>query len=302
MMKKRIITALSVLILGALCTQGQNATPGRCAIKAKADIGLGSAYQTTWTLPVENGKSTLDRFGLEFSYSFWRKGKNSLEAGTGVQITTGSLTADFSDFKYSYSAGPQADDDGDSYIRHSAIDNAGSKIRTVGIGIPAYLQYNYSLHKKWDVYAKTGITVDLNVSSKTEYKAGTVDSYGVYPQYDNLVMDDDWLNGFGVRDLSTIKVSEEDSWRTAISWQVGVGARFRVSRRFALTAGVNYCLGITGSLRGGRTLASPGDVTESQALVTYAAETGLESKPLTSAIDKCSLSRLGLDIGVEVRF
>ena len=303
MMNNRLITILIILTAGVIHTFGQDVdATGRFGIKAKADIGLGSSYAIKYSLPTVSDRSTQNRFGLEFSYIFWHSGKNSIEAATGIEIGLNSYSSDFANFTYNYAAGQSADQDGDTYIRHSSIDDAGLSLNTMGIIVPVYIQYNFNLHKKWDLYAKTGMMIDLNIKSNSKYKSGTVTSFGIYPQYDNLMIDDEWLNDFGTRNLSSIAVTHNPKFRTSFVWLIGIGARFHISRNFSLTAGVNYNYGLSNCIQTGESLIRDGDITEPDAIVTYNVDNGLKGKPLNDAMEKCKLNRLGLELGLEYRF
>ncbi len=294
---------LIILAVSVAYTYGQNiGSDKRFGIKAKADIGLGSAFNIDYSLPMESDKSSQNRFGLEFMYTFCRIGKNSLDAGTGIEVEMSSFSADFADFKYNYAADPEADQDGDYYIRHSAVSDAELNLKTLGLGIPIFIRYSYNIHDKWDLFAKSGLLLDLNLKSKSEYKNGTISSFGIYPQYDNLMIDDEWLNDFGTRDLSSIKISDNPGFRTTLAWMIEAGVRFHIIRDLSLSVGVNYNAGLTSGLRPDRIPIRDGDITEREAIITYNEDNGLIGKSLNNTMAKCKLNRIGMEIGLEFHF
>ncbi len=300
-MYKSIIASL-ILVGGALGAAAQNTDNPKFAIKLKGDFGLTDAFSTEYSFASTESSSSFNNYGLEFSWAFWQKGNNSLELGAGFYMGEAQFKTGVDAVSFSYAAGPEADMDGNSYIRYTDMSPMKQTLKMTRMSVPVYVQYNYRFHPRWTAFAKAGVQIGFGGSVWAKSLTGSVDSYGVYPEYGDLVMDDEWLNDFGVRTLAKGNVTKGKKAKADIAGLVGAGIRFKIIDQLHLSVGVNYQAGFSDMLKGDGLRIADGQTTAADAPVSYTVADGLRCKPLTDGLTKCRLNRLGLDVGLELRF
>lgn len=298
-MKKISIYSTIILICGLipLCSSAQ-----KYSVKAYGDIGLGNGLSMTTALPGMSTKSSSNSFGVDFGYTFWKKGAHSLEANIGVGYRMASATFDVPNLEYSYAAAASADVDGNPYQRHTKLSNVEQKMNLGYFNIPIYLQYQYRIAKWVGVHADFGFGLGFKCAGSVEMKDGTAYSYGVYPEYDNLVIDAEYMNDFGVRDLANAKLRDAETAGFSASIIAGAGFEFYVGGPVSIDLGVRYNAGLTKVFKDGYSVGSTSAITSETAPVTYSVSEGLQVKPLSDYVAKSHLNPFNLHIGVKVRF
>ena len=302
---KKIIIALFVIVCGAFVAFGQVAKDtytDRFAIRLKADIGLTDAYATKLLLPARETSNHLNDYGIEFMWTFWNRDGHSIKAGTGFALGVASFSTNLEGASYSYMAGPSSDMDGNTYIRYTDIEFLQQKSHMVRMSVPVYLRYEYSFHKRWSVYGMAELKIGFGGNPSVISGQGNIESYGIYPDYDDLKMDDEWLNCFGAQQLSKKQMKDGKKAGADAAIMLGAGLAFQVYKPLYLTIGLNYDAGFTNILKGEGMELIGDNISEEKAPVAYTVEEGLKCRSLTDAFEKCRLNRLGLDIGLELRF
>lgn len=267
-------------------------TPARFAVKPRVEIGLGNNACT--------GKSPIDannrsnRYGVDFGYIFHTNGKISWGANIGLGVTTNSLKLTSAPTEYSYQAGPEADMDGDSYIRHSRVSALTEKVNATYLSIPVYADFRYIFSNRVALYALAGFDFGFKTSSKVASLSGEVDSWGVYPVYDNLVIAEEWLNCFGPRDLTTDEAVSPKASGFDASVIVGAGVEVWLGGPVSLNLGFSYQGGFSDIFKKTGSVAT--------LPVSYTVADGLIAAPLTDGLEKCHLSRFSLSAGLTFRF
>ena len=288
-----------VLACGAMAPQ---AGAQKFAVKAYGDIGLGKAMSLTTALPGASSKSSSNAFGVDFGYTFWKQGANSLEANIGLGYRMASATFDVAPMSFSYNAPASADEDGNPYIRHTDLSAMRQKTSLGYLNIPIYLQYQYRIVKWLGVHADVGFGLGFRCAGSTGSTSGTATSYGVYPEYDDLVIKADYLNGFGERSLSAASTGKAEMKGFAASVMCGAGFEFYVANPVSIDLGIRYNAGLTDVFTGHYDVTPGMAYNAETAPVTYSAAEGMQVKALTDYVTKSRLSPLSLHIGVNVRF
>ena len=287
------------LACGVLAPQ---ATAQNFAVKAYGDIGLGKGMSLTTGLPGMTSKSSSNTFGVDFGYTFWKNGGNSLEANIGLGYRMASATFDTAPMSYSYSAPASADEDGNPYIRHTNLSAMTQKTTLGYFNIPIYLQYQYRITKWLGVHADFGFGLGFRCANSTGSTSGTATSYGVYPEYNNLVIKADYLNCFGERSLSEATTGKAEAKGFAASVMAGAGFEFYIANPVSIDLGIRYNAGLTDVFAGHYDVSSASGYSAESAPVTYTASDGLQVKALSYYFTKSRLSPLSLHVGVNVRF
>lgn len=296
---KKLHIAITALVLGGFAITPFATLAQKFAVKPYADIGVGGAMNLKSEIPLASKSSTATAFGIDFGYTFWKKGGNSLEANIGLGYTVASLKLGAEDFSYSYNAPYSADVDGNSYIRHCSVEGLEQKLNLGYFNIPLYLSYRYQFSNRIGVHADLGFRFGFKCSAKLNSVNGTVTSYGVYPEYDNLMIDIPGLNGFGQSELSEAKRGNVDANGFYSSLLVGAGLDVYLGGPAWLNVGLRYDCGFSNSFK---KLFEGGSYTAESAPVTYTVAEGQEVKPLTGYLSSSKLSPLSIHAGFTFKF
>ena len=297
---KKIIFYTSVLLVCGLFSLSANAQ--KFVVKVNGDISLGKAISLTSGLQEMTTKSSSNSFGVDFGYTFLKKGSNSLEANIGLGYRMASATFDLPSMSYNYAAPASADEDGNPYQRYTNLSDVNQKVDMGYFNIPVYLQYQYRIAKWIGVYADFGFGLGFKCSDKVGATSGSAYSYGIYPEYDNLVIDADYLNDFGNRNLANAKPGKTETSGFSASIIAGAGFEFYVAGPVSIDLGIRYNAGLTNAFGSKYTINSTSSITAETAPVTYSVKDGLQVKALSDYCTKSHLNPLSLHIGINIRF
>ena len=297
---KKIIFYLSLALVWGLIPLTSNAQ--KFAVKASGDLGLGNAMSLSTDLPGMTTKSSSTAFGVDFGYTFWKKGSTSLELNIGLGYRMASATFDLPNMEYSYAAPASADEDGNTYMRYTTLSDMSQKVDMGYFNVPIYLQYQFRFVKWVGVHADLGVGLGFKCSDKVGLAGGIAETYGVYPQYDDLVIKADYMNDFGVRDLATAKTGAPEISGFSASIMAGAGFEFYVGGPVSIDLGVRYNAGLTNVFNNKYSIASTSAITSENAPLTYSVKDGQQVKALSDYVTKSHLNPFSLHIGINVRF
>ena len=298
-MKKVILYSTVILFCGIFPL---SAYAQKIAVKVNGDIGLGKAMSLTSAMPGMTSKSSSNSFGVDFGYTFWKKGGNSLEANIGLGYRMASATFNLLSMSYNYAAPASADEDGNPYQRYTNLSDVNQKVNLGYFNLPIYLQYQYRATSWLGVHADFGFGLGFKCSDKVGATTGSAYSYGIYPEYDNLVIDADYLNDFGNSDLATAKSEKAEISSFSASILAGAGLEFYVAGPVSIDLGIRYNAGLTNAFGSKHTLNSTSSITAETAPVTYSVKDGLQIKALSDYCTKSHLNPFSLHVGINVRF
>lgn len=291
-----------ILIIAACGILVPHAAAENFKVKAYGDIGLGKGMSISTSLPGMSAKSSCHSFGIDAGYTFWQRNKHSLEANVGLGYSMASAKFDIPELSYDYAAPATADEDGNPYQRYVDIEGLKQNIKIGYIKLPIYLDYQYRVKTWLGLYAEAGIGLGFKCSGNLTVKSGEVDTYGVYPEYDDLVIKADYLNGFGVTNLADANKGELGAKGFCCTTIVGAGVEFYVKNRTSIDLGVRYNAGLTNVFSGEYGDSTAATFDSESAPVTYEVRQGQTVKSLGDFTRGSKLSGLSLRIGVNVRF
>ena len=295
--KHLTLVLMSAATLSAAAQTGGN---GKLAIKASTEIGLSNSFSTTSSLDGLSAKASGSHTGVEFGWTFFQKSAHSLEANIGVAYSPMTATLDLRATDYDYSAPASADEDGETYIRCYELGAMSQKVKSTNLTLPVYLTYYYRCNERVRVHADLGVRIGLtNASSSLDKVSGEAYSYGIYPQYDNLMINAPYMNGFGTTDLATAGRPESVKSNATSSFLAGIGAEVWIAGPLSVDLSLRYSAGLTNSFKqqcDGKAL------TAVSAPVTYTVSEGQRVKSLTDYLGSSKLSQLSLKIGLICRF
>lgn len=226
----------------------------RWRLRPHFDIGLGKAFSRNGDDIFAESKSSGTSFGLDVGFSVLSKRRLSLGVYTGLGFSMSSLKLLYTNSNYSFNS--TADVDGDNYVRHYQDLTLSQKIKINDFNIPLYLDLNLNLVKSLSFYIDLGVRYDANISHKVNETEGSSYVYGIYPNYDNLRMDEHWkdaagnpFNGFGHRQLGNTDLLSSDLIDVngfTISGMGGLGLRYNLPRiPLSIETGMSYVMGLT---------------------------------------------------------
>ena len=226
----------------------------RWRLRPHFDIGLGKAFSREGDDMLDESKSTGTSFGVDFGLSFLSKRRISLGVYTGLGLSMSSLKLSYTNSNYSFNS--TADVDGDNYVRHYQDLTLSQKMKINDLNIPLYLDLNLNLIKSLSLYLDLGVRFDANIGHKVNETEGSAYVYGIYPDYDNLRMDEHWkdaagnpFNGFGYNQFSNADLLSSDLIDVngfTICGMGGFGLRYNLPRiPLSIETGMSYVMGLT---------------------------------------------------------
>lgn len=297
MMKKIIISSIlgAGLIVPAASAQ-------KYAIKAYDNIGIGNPMSVTHAQPSQGHSSSYNTFGVDFGYTFWRKGGSSLEANIGFGYAAAGATFSLPAMDYHYSAPTIADEDGNAYERYYELSDMRQTASVGYFTLPIYLEYQYRCLSWLGVKAEVGVGLGFRLHSGLGKVSGRAKAWGVFPEYDDLLIDEDYLDDFGERFLTNALVTDHQSHAFNASIMCGAGFEFYAYEPVSFELGVRYNHGLTQVFDGSKEIATGGGYTADTAPVYYTVAGGTQVRPLTEYTSKSKLNPLSIHVGVTVRF
>ncbi len=203
--------------------------PTRLRLKPRFNFSLGKYYSAN----LYDNELDVSSFGMEYGLDFGyvlpslKDIKVGIYTGVAYSISNAEVTA--SDLSFSYGAGENADVDADSYVRHYEFSKIEQKLSTKSIVMPAYFDLEYLVNKHFTLYAQAGAKIYFNMQGTLSDSRAEVRVYGVYPQYDNLFVDAEYLNGFGEKSFGQDDFVEQTSKINKFNYDLFGSLGFKVS-------------------------------------------------------------------------
>ncbi len=291
---------ITLTLMSAMTTRAQFVGDENFAIKASANLGLGNSLTRGYSLPNMKAKSSSSDFVFDFGWTFWRRDVHSLEANIGLGYGHTATTASLSGFDYNNSAPAEADMDDEPYIRFCEVGYIREKICTSWIKMPIYLDYGYRVHPRVILHGLVGFKFGFNVGEKIKSASGNLYSYGVYPQYNDLLIDAPYMNEFGDTELSGPQLRKPDVHSFTASIMTAIGAEVNIYGPVSAELTVNYEGGLCNVFkRSGKNITA---FSAENAPIVYTVAGGQQVNPLTNFLTRSQSSCFSLALSVIYRF
>ncbi len=298
-MRYKATIAICTAMLSAFAVSAQEAGNEDFAVKANAEIGIGKALSIQSALPGMKTSSSGSNFGADFGWTFWRKEQHSIEANIGLGYAYTTVKANIPGIDYSYSAPADADMDNDTYIRYYNMEGTFQKSQVQRITLPLYVNYNYQFSKVFSLHALLGFRFGFNFSPKLKDSEASVFSYGVYPQYGDLMIDAPYMNDFGTANVGA-NTSKPLGNKVTAAFLAGLGGEFRVYGPFSIDLSFRYEAGFNDLFKKAASIGT--DFDASTAPVTYTVAEGQKVKPLSYYFTKSKISHFSAAISFIYHF
>lgn len=240
------------------------------------------------------------RAGVDFGYSFFHKNKLYLEANLGLAYYSLNNSLSANDLYYSYLAPPSADIDGESYERHYEISYISQKVSTSFLNIPLYLSYGAKYNSWFGMHVDLGLNFNIKLSSTLKDVSANLFSYGVYPQYDYLMIDAPYMNNFGYSNLDNGNYLSENPSVSGfnLSLMVGIGFEFYIYGPISIDISARLNQGLKNIYETKGTYFGY----EEYAPITYSIYEGEQVRSLTNFVEDSKITQLSVRAGINFRF
>lgn len=243
---------------------------------------------------------SMSRFGVDFGYSALRKQGWSLDLSTGISYSPMSTTIDkWGESFYSYAAPPSADIDGESYERYYVLSPMQQKIDNGYLTVPVYLTAGYKFVKWIGIHVDAGVNLNFKISSKISSVEGISYSYGIYPQYGDLIINAPYMNCFGESNLADSNFEAPLTKSLYTSLFAGLGIEFYIYGPLSIDVSARYDMGLTDIYEYNQ---DGYPFTMDSAPVSYEVSSGQSVRSLTTYMKESKLNQLSLRVGLNFRF
>lgn len=280
----------------------------RMRLKFHCGFSLGNALSLDNQASGMTSKSSQSNFGLDFGYIFPNKSsfKTGLFLGVGMENT--SLKLGYENTLYTFKT--NEDVDGDSYSRRYHDLSLSQESKFTALSVPLYFDFSINFNGNLSMYADLGAKMRYCISDKLSITQGSAKIDGLYSQYDDLIISEDWgYNGFGERAFSNsdlIADRNSDINKFTVDALAGVGFRYNVPVvPLSVELGISYQLGLMNLVNKNYQKVDLSNTALSNPVV-YNTISGMNSyehvRNLTESTDGIKTNALKLNIGLIYKF
>lgn len=247
--------------------------------------------------------SSEKNFGIDVGYVLPWEGAVKLGFFTGVALSMSNVDFKKDLFNYHYDAPSEADLDGDTYTRYYELSNIHQEIKFTDLMMPLYLDLEYRVNRWIAFFADLGVRGYYNLSNSISSEMDLY-SYGIYPQYQNLRIDESWLNNFGRYSLNNAALDNQKlDLKFALDAMFGIGTRISVYGPLAIELGLGYQIGLLNNYNGPFNLvnATESEGNRQNQLVTYTVYNGNSVRNLIESSEKLKHNSLKLNLGIIIK-
>ena len=270
----------------------------RFRMRLHYDISLNEFYKVK-TDDIISHSNSGSEFGLDFGYTIPSKSKVRTSFNLGLLYSHSSLDLYIKNHQFSYRT--NADIDGDRYERCYENVFVHENLKMHHVGLPVYLDVDFCFNPIISFYLQLGVKPYLNLNSKVNSYSFDAYVYGVYSQYGNLILDENWgYNGFGnvhisERDLDVAELPVKSFYMNGFG---GGGIRLKPLKKAPITIdlGVNYNFSVISNWE----QSIKGNVASS--LTDYSVDAGESPNLLNKFVSSCKRNNLNLNVGLIYKF
>jgi hypothetical protein len=258
-------------------------------------------------------KSIHHEFGLDLGYMIPTNGLFQMGFYAGVGFVSSSVILGMDTIHYHYQAGSEADIDGDSYTRHYTIEHATQKLSMKDLTIPIYLDFNFHIHEIVSLYLDLGVKNYINLSANLSELTGTYSSWGIYPQYSDLVLDHTTgltqfaAPGTTLPAQTTSSTMDINGYSMDLLSALGVRVKLKDKQFFPLyfDFSIGYQHSLLAPYKNANALTVSdiqGNVSAQEAFSTYTVESGESLLPLSAFVSDLKRKMVTLNFGITYKF
>ena len=231
-------------------------------------------------------------YGIDIGYAMVSRPKFKLSFVSGFGLSTSKA---FLNTSFNYSYYEYSDVDGDSYNRYSDVSNFSATMKIQQYVVPFYLDFDFRLAKKVSLYLQGGAKVYFTSLFNVNDIVADVNVYGIYPQYNNLKMENYEPNDFK-RKTITFDKQEIDKKYFSMDFFGSLGFRFNIYKFLYLDTQVSFQTGYTPIYSSSRKIYLNGNISKYNALISY--KTSENIGTVTDIFREIKKSCVRLNIGL----
>lgn len=277
--------------------------PRRWRVMPHYDLSLGNPFSVDYRGASLGTSMSATDFGVDLAYMFPSKSRFKVGVALGLGYSTGKVDLSLDNMSYSYDAPADADIDGDTYVRHYTVNGLWQSATLNYLTVPLYVDMEFRVVRRVALFLDLGVKAYINAGSKISGTEGEATSYGVYPQYDNLVIDDPNMNEFGAVSLSTAANGENPFQSFTADVFANFGIRVKIAGPLSAQVAVGYSMGLMKNVKGESELGlTTGQTSAFTAPVTYTVAGGTAVRDLTAYTNGIKRQGLKLSVGLIYSF
>lgn len=283
--------------------------PRRWRVMPHYDLSLGNPFSVDYSGASANSGATLNNtmsasdFGIDLAYMFPSKSRFKVGVALGLGYSTGKVDLAADNLNYYYTASPDADMDNEYYVRHYSVDGLRQNAKLNYLSVPLYVDMEFRLIRRVALFLDLGVKAYINAGSKISGTEGEATSYGVYPQYDDLVIDDPAYNDFGTVSLSGAANAENPFQSFTADAFANFGVRVKIAGPLSAQLAIGYNIGLMNNVKNVDYFGLPsGETSEAFCPVTYTVAGGTAVRDLVSFTNGIKRQGLKLSVGLIYSF
>lgn len=273
--------------------------PRRWRLKPYVEFSLGDIYKFDGEHTDNISKSaSMMEMGLDIGYTIVAKPKFKLGLFTGFGLANSKVDLMYDGaYNYSYTASP--DFDGDRYERYYEVTNFKATQEVTQYVVPLYLDFDFQMSRRFSWYLQGGLKAYLNSAFEVTNVHADLYTYGIYPQYDNLKIENFQPIGFG-SSTQDIPIQEIETESLTFEGFAGAGFRLNLFKALFLDARVSYQMGTP--LVKTKNVVKLDAPEEESALIRFDYEAGEQVRNVTDIFDKISRGGVKVNVGLLLKF
>lgn len=220
-------------------------------IKPNVSMDLGKAFSIEGKEMFNDSKSSGFGVGVDFGFPLVATNMFTLSAFAGIGMMSSSISGLSYNGDYFYAAGPEADVDGNLYERHYQGLSYEQSVKLTDLSIPLYLDAEFSFSEMLSAFVDLGLSLNLNMSNSISTEKISVEKiWGLYNQYNNLILDGSWPNNGFTNTHQPLSISGDAEFEglsgTTASLLAEAGLRFNIpNSKIAIGLGVGMVSGLS---------------------------------------------------------
>ena len=285
--------------------------PMSMRIKPHYNLGAIMPYGKYFESGLLMSRAVYNEVGIDFGYVIPSMNRFQLGVYLGLGYAASGMRFSIDSLDFHYNAGAEADIDGDEYTRYYAMRDMTQRLKIKDLTVPLYVDFNVHINDRISVYADLGIKNYLNLTSSLSGVKGSYSTWGVYPQYSDLMLDHNTGLGQFVPEgtafsaqLTTNKLAMR---RYSMDLLTALGVRVKLKDEqffplyFDFSLGYQYSLLAPYKNKDFRVLPS-GEVSVDEALVTYTTANGELITPFVDFVSNLRRKMFTFNFSIIYKF
>ena len=280
-----------------------NYHPMKYHIRPYFEFSTGQYY----TMETMNGQilnSSKDwELGIDFGRVIFSRPKLKSVLFVGIGYSKSVMNLALPSLSYQLHAGPEADIDGESYLRYYDISDIKGTVNVHDLVAPLYFDIDTKLVRYVSLYFNLGVKLYTRLKTRDTQLSANYSTKGYYEQYKIMFDETSGINGFtngsSFESSSTLTTTFKNKL-FSLDGMGQVGLRFRLSQSIFMNAGITYQQSIIKPFNKDQS-NTPSYTDESNPLLSYTIYGGEYGRGITDGIISSGRKNLKLSFGLTFK-